>query len=211
MAFKTLSQKIVWSCPWYAVRQDQIILPDGRRGVYNVVQKEPAVWILPVTTGNQIVMIKSYRYTVDDWCWEIPAGGVKPGQPLLEAARAELAEEVGGTAQQINYVGKSYIANGICDEVGHFYMATGVTLAEPDHEPAELIHIHLKSIPDVLQMARRNQISDAPSALAILLCAVRLQSLYKQPGFSTRVKPTASDKPRTRFLKAHLRPQPVNY
>lgn len=176
MPFKTLSQQIVWSCPWYNVRQDKIILPNGQPGVYNVIQKEPAVWILPITTDNQVVLIKSYRYTIDAYCWEIPAGSVKPEQSLEAAAHAELAEEIGGTAQQLEFIGKSYMANGISNEVGHFYLATGVTLTEPKHEPAEVIEIYIKSIPDVLAMVRRNEISDAPSALAIFLCAERLQA-----------------------------------
>ena len=177
MAFKTLSQKIVWACPWYSVRQDEILLPDGRPGIYNVVQKEAAVWVLPVTTEKQIVLIRSYRYAVDDWCWEIPAGSLKAGQKPDEAARAELAEEVGGQAQQLDYLGQSYMANGICDEIGHFFLATGVTLGQPDHEAAEVIEVHLKSIPEVLKMARANEINDAPSELVILLCIDRLQSL----------------------------------
>ncbi len=177
MVFKTLSQKIVWACPWYSVRQDEILLPDGRPGIYNVVQKEAAVWVLPVTTEKQIVLIRSYRYAVDDWCWEIPAGSLKAGQKPAEAARAELAEEVGGQAQQLDYLGQSYMANGICDEIGHFFLATGVTLGQPDHEAAEVIEVHLKSIPEVLKMARANEINDAPSELVILLCIDRLQSL----------------------------------
>jgi ADP-ribose pyrophosphatase len=177
MPIKTLSQKVVWSCPWYSVRRDEILLPDGRSGVYNVVQKEAAVWILPVTLEKQVVLIRSYRYTVGDWCWEIPAGSLKTGQDAAEAARAELAEEVGGRAQQLEYLGQSYMANGICDEIGHFFLATGVALGEPDHEAAEVIEVHLKSIAEVLQMARSNEINDAPSALVILLCADRLEAM----------------------------------
>jgi ADP-ribose pyrophosphatase len=175
MVFKTLSQKIVWSCPWYSVRQDEILLPDGRPGVYNVVQKEAAVWIVPVTAEKKVVLIRSYRYTVNDWCWEIPAGSLKPGQNPTDAARSELAEEIGGRAQHLEYLGQSYMANGICDEIGHFFLATGVTLSEPEHEAAEVIEVHLKSIPEILSMARANEINDAPSALVILLCAGRLQ------------------------------------
>jgi 8-oxo-dGTP pyrophosphatase MutT (NUDIX family) len=161
MVFKTLSQKIVWSCPWYSVRQDEILLPDGRPGVYNVVQKEAAVWIVPVTAEKKVVLI--------------PAGSLKPGQNPTDAARSELAEEIGGRAQHLEYLGQSYMANGICDEIGHFFLATGVTLSEPEHEAAEVIEVHLKSIPEILSMARANEINDAPSALVILLCASRLQ------------------------------------
>jgi len=62
--FKTLSSRIAWSCPWYAIRQDEILLPDGSQGVYNTVTKATAVWILPVTPQGEIVLCRSYRYTV---------------------------------------------------------------------------------------------------------------------------------------------------
>ena len=175
--FKTLTSRIAWSCPWYAVRQDEILLPDGSQGVYNTVTKPTAVWILPVTTQKEIVLCYSYRYTVDDWCWELPAGGVKPGQTLEEAAREELHEEVGGVCETLEHLGQFYTANGICDEVGHFFLATGVTLGETAHEPAEVIEVHPKPIEEVLDMALRGQISDAPSALVLLQVADRLRKL----------------------------------
>ncbi|MFZ1399259.1 MAG: NUDIX hydrolase [Candidatus Promineifilaceae bacterium] len=175
--FKTLSSKIAWSCPWYAVRQDEILLPDGSQGVYNTVTKATAVWILPVTPQKEIVLCYSYRYTVDDWCWELPAGGVKPGQTLAEAALEELHEEVGGVCESLEHLGQFYTANGICDEVGHFFLATAVTLGPTAHEPAELIEVHTKPIEDVLNMALAGQISDAPSALVLLQAAERLRRL----------------------------------
>lgn len=175
--FKTTSSQIVWSCPWYAVRRDEIVLPNGEPAVYNIISKGPAVWVLPVTSQGDIVLLWQYRHTVDDWCWEIPAGSVKPTQTIEEAARAELLEEIGGTAGQLAYVGQSYMSNGICDEVGHFYLATEVRLGAPTHEPAEIIHIHTKPIAEVLQMAVDGRITDAPSALVILMCQNQLRSL----------------------------------
>ena len=53
-----------WSCPWYNVPQDEIITPDGKPGVYNVVQHPGAVWTVPVTAAGEIVLTKTYRYTV---------------------------------------------------------------------------------------------------------------------------------------------------
>lgn len=175
--FKTLTSQTVWSCPWYSVRQDQIILPNGQTGVYNVIEKAAAVWIIPVTTDGQIALIYTYRYTVDEWGWEIPAGSVKPGQTLQEAATAELGEEVGGAAASWHYLHRFHVANGICNEAGHIFLATGVTLSHPDHEPAEVIQVHTKPIAAVLEMARSGQISDGPSALALLLAEPRLYGL----------------------------------
>lgn len=175
--FKTLSSQIVWSSPWYRVRQDEIVLPNGRANVYNVVEKSDAVWVVPVTAVGEIVLIYTYRYTVDTWCWEVPAGSIKPGQSAPAAAREELREEVGGTAESLEYLCQFYPANGICDEVGHIYLATGVTLGTPAHEAAEVIQIHPKPIAEVLRMVHAHEIHDGSSALALLLCEQRLRDL----------------------------------
>lgn len=175
--FKTVSSRIAWSCQWYQVRQDEIITPDGQPGVYNVIEKADAVWIVPVTFDGRIAMVRQYRYTIDEWCWEVPAGSVKDEQSIEEAAHEELREEVGGEADALAYIGRFYLANGICNEVGHIFMATGVKLGDPHHESAEVMTISLKSIPEALAMAKSGEISDGPTALALLLCADRLAKL----------------------------------
>ena len=172
--FQTVSSRIAWSCPWYRVRQDDIITPDGRPGVYNVVEKDDAVWIVPVTAEGEVLMVYQYRYTIDEWCGEVPAGSVKPGQSAEEAARAELREEVGGLGGQLDYIGRFFLANGICNEVGHIFLATGVATGETHHEAAEVMHVHRVPVAKALAMARAGEITDGPSALALLLCADRL-------------------------------------
>lgn len=172
--FITVSSAVVWSCPWYRVRQDEIIMPDGQPGIYNTVEKEDAVWVVPVTGDGRIALIHQYRYTVDDWCWEIPAGSVKPGQTAGDAALDELLEEVGGTAAALDYIGRFYLANGICNEVGHIFIATGVSLGPVQHEPAEVMSRHLVPVAEVLEMARSGAISDGPTVLGLLLCEPRL-------------------------------------
>lgn len=174
LPIRTLSSAIAWACPWYHIRQDKILLPDGSAGEYNVIVKEPAVWIVPVTAAGEIVLIRSYRHTVADWCWEVPAGSLKPGQSPEEAAREELHEEIGGTAAELTFITRFYTANGICNEESHLFLARGVSLTAPQHEPAEVIQVHPTPIPEVLRMARAGEITDGGSALAILLCEQHL-------------------------------------
>lgn len=177
--FQTIASRIVWECPWYRVRQDDILTPDGRPGVYNVIEKADAVWIVPVTAAGEVLMVYQYRYTVDEWCWEVPAGSVKPGQTREEAAREELREEVGGEGGELTYVSRAFLANGICNEVGHIFLATGVAVGPTHHEAAEVMHVHRLPIAEALRMARAGEISDGPTALALLLCAGRLEALAK--------------------------------
>jgi len=176
--FQTTSSQIVWSCPWYRVRKDGILLPNGRSGEYNVIESPTSVWIVPVTPAGEIALIYNYRYTVDAWGWEVPAGSVKPDQTELEAAVCELKEEVGGeTEDELVEIGRFYTANGICNELGVYYLATNVTLGEPEHEAAEVMEIHLKPIDEVLHMAHSGQINDGNTVLALLTCAEKLRAL----------------------------------
>lgn len=177
--YKTISSQIVWSCPWYRVRQDEIITPDGSSGVYNVVEHPGAVWIIPVTPSGEIILIHTYRYTVDEWCYEIPAGGIKPNQSLTEAAQAELLEEVGGTTDNLEYFGHFFTMNGIGNEVAHVFIATNVVMGQPNHEATEVMTICPKPIDEALRMAQANEITDGPSALALLLCADKLRQHSK--------------------------------
>ena len=152
-------------------------MPDGHPGVYNTVEKADAIWIVPVTPNGEVVLIYTYRQTVADWCWEVPAGSVKPGQTLEEAARNELLEEVGGTAVSWQKIGQFYIDNGTCNAVGHYFLATGVTIGAPLHEPAEVIDIHLIPIDKALHMAHTGEISDGTTVLALLLSESRLREI----------------------------------
>jgi 8-oxo-dGTP pyrophosphatase MutT (NUDIX family) len=180
--FETLSSRVVWSSPWYSVRQDQIRLPNGERGVYNVVQHPGAVWVVPLTAEGQVVLLYHYRHTVNDWCWEIPAGGLKEGLSLEETARTELEEEIGATDFRLEYAGSFYTANGISNETAHVYIAYPVAVGPTHHEPAEVMQLHQRPLEEVLQMAHTNKISDGPSALALLLNEKRLRALAAAPG-----------------------------
>lgn len=177
--FVTLSSRVAWSCPWYSVRQDQILLPGGEQGEYNVIQLEGAVWVVPITPSKELLLLNHYRYTVRDWCWEVPAGGIRNGQKAFDVARAELREETGGEAETWEYVGQFYTSNGISNEVAHVFLALEVRLYETAHEPAEVIEIHPTPIFEALRMAHENEISDGPSALAILLCESKLRQLIE--------------------------------
>jgi 8-oxo-dGTP pyrophosphatase MutT (NUDIX family) len=176
--YQTTSSETVWSCPWYSVRQDGIITPDGKPGQYNTVIVNPAVWVIPVTKAGEIVMIYTYRYTVDAWGWEIVAGGLQNGKSLLETAVSELREEVGGIAQDWQHLGQFHTANGFCNEVGHYFLATGVELTEPTaHESTEVIEVHCLPIREVLRMARAGEITDSPSVAALLVAEPLLQDI----------------------------------
>jgi ADP-ribose pyrophosphatase len=166
---RTDRSQVVWSCPWYRVRRDDIHLPDGSAGQYNVVEVGPCVFVVPVTAAGEVVLIRHYRHTLGEWVWELPAGGCKPGVSLQESAEMELAEETGGRAGRWQALGAFFTSNGFTNEVAHLFIAWGVVLGESDRESAEILTIHPVPATDALEMVRTNQLQDGPSALALLL------------------------------------------
>ncbi len=173
--WETLSTRFLWRSRWYNLRQDRLRAPDGHEFTYTLVDHPGAVWVVPVTTDGELVLIWQYRYTVDDWCYEVPAGGLSPGLTAVEVARRELLEEVGGTAAELRYVGQFYTSNGISNEVAYVYFATGVELGRAHREPTELMEVRLVSVKEALRMAREGEITDGPSALALLWCKALME------------------------------------
>jgi ADP-ribose pyrophosphatase len=158
-----------WNCRWYGVRQDRIRLPDGTDGEYNVVELTDAVWVLPVTTTGEIVLLYHYRYPLRAWGWELPSGSITAGDTALETGQRELLEEAGGTATEWRFLMKASTMKGIGTEYAHLYLASGVTLGATQHEPAEVMTVHTLPVVQVLAMARAGEIHDAISVLALLL------------------------------------------
>ena len=101
---------------------------------------------------------------------EVPAGGLSPGLTPEEVAHRELLEEVGGEAAELRFVGQFYTSNGISNEVAYVYLATGVELGETQREPTELMEVRLVPVEEALRMAREGEITDGPTALALLWC-----------------------------------------
>jgi ADP-ribose pyrophosphatase len=181
-AWETLDSSFLWQSRWYNLRRDRVRTQTGHEFTYTLVDHPGAVWVVPVTADGQVVLIRSYRYTVDAWCYEVPAGGLPSrldqsertsGSRLVqseEVARRELREEIGGTAAVLRSVGQFYTSNGISNEIAYVYLATGVELGETHREPTELMEIRPVPVDEALRMAREGEITDGPSALALLWC-----------------------------------------
>jgi 8-oxo-dGTP pyrophosphatase MutT (NUDIX family) len=167
--WKTLSSRLIYENPWYALRQDQVLTHTGAEITYTFMEHPGAVGVIPVTQQGEIVLIRSYRYTVKDWCWEIPMGG-RDHEDLEVVAKKELLEEVGGVCQQLDYVNYFYANNGVSNIRCDVFLAQGVALGQNQPEDGELIEIQVLPKDDVFRMARAGEIADGMSALSLFLC-----------------------------------------
>ena len=170
--YRRLGTEYPFECAVFRVRRDVVRWPNGTERPYYYVEPHGAVWIVPVTPQGRVVLIRQFRYTVDEWCWEVPAGGFHDfdGAPL-ELAKKELLEEVGGTSDDWTYVGRFRPGVSMIDEICHVFLARDVQLgSSTQREDEEIIEIHETPPARALEMARSGEMVDGRSALALLLC-----------------------------------------
>ncbi len=170
--WRTLSTRRPFANNVFAVREDEVELPGGKRKSIAYLERTAAVIIVPVTAEGEIVLINHYRYAVDEWCLEVPAGGIEdaPNESLEECARRELREEVGGSCQSLLYVAGFYSANSLMDEKCHVFLAEEVSLQEPERGAAELMETRLLPAKEAIALVRAGRMTDGQCVLAILLC-----------------------------------------
>jgi ADP-ribose pyrophosphatase len=155
------------------LREDRVELKNGDSTDYAYLERADAVIVVPVTENGDIVLVKQYRYPVDEWCLEVPAGGTHDtgSKSLEEVARKELREEIGATCAKLTYVTCFYSAPAFSDEKCHVFVADGVKLEnQPQREASESIETRAVPVSEALELARRGELKSAPCALAVLLC-----------------------------------------
>src|ERR1700761_2042806 len=120
MVIKTISTREVYRNPWTSVREDVIERANGQRGIYGVVDKDPACIVIPLDTtpeGEFVYLIEQYRYTVGGRYLEFPQGGWETAEVVPEElARGELKEETGLTAERMTLLSTLQIAYGVMNQ-----------------------------------------------------------------------------------------------
>lgn len=162
-----VSTRVVYDNPWILVREDQVVRPDGRPGIYGVVHfKNVAVGILPVEAG-ELYLVGQYRYTLERYSWEIPEGGCAAGEDPLRAARRELEEETGLRAERWTKMGEAHLSNSVSDELAVWFLAQGLEQGERRPEGTEKLSVRRVGLKKALEMVNSGEITDALSILAI--------------------------------------------
>lgn len=166
--WKTKSSRLVYTNPYFTVREDDVIRPDGNRGTYSVVQTRIAVGIVAVNEQRELYLVGQYRYPTTRYSWEIIEGGQEIGESPLETAKRELKEEAGLCANRYTRLGGDLqLSNSISNEIGVVFLAEGLTHTEAAPDGTEILELRRASLDEALAMIRDGVIEDALSIIGI--------------------------------------------
>jgi ADP-ribose pyrophosphatase len=149
---------------------ETVALPDGTKKDRVVVRPADAVAMLPLE-GEHCYLIRQYRYAIDDYILEVPAGAMDAGETPQETARRELIEEIGRTAETFIPQGFIYTTPGFTTERIFLFEARGLSAScefcKDDDEDIEVIPVKTG---DLREMILNGKISDAKTICLIYRC-----------------------------------------
>ena len=162
------SRRVAYENPWITVWHDDGTRPDGSPGIYGVVHFENlAAGVVAFDDDDRVVLVGQHRYTLGRDSWEIPEGGVGPGETALEGVQRELREETGLEAADWRELCRVDLSNSVTDEQAVLFVATGLLLGQAAPEPTESIALRWVPFDEALAMTLDGSITDAMSVVAI--------------------------------------------
>lgn len=166
-------RRIVHAGRIFRVEVDRVTLPTGHTVDMEVVRHPGSVVLLPIPSPGHIVLIRQYRYVIDRWIWELPAGTRAPDEDPAAAAARECEEEIGLVPGRVEALGSYFPTPGFCDESMTYFRC--LDLRAPAHDSTvrkdddEEIEPRTFTIDEARTLAQSGEIVDMKTAFGLTL------------------------------------------
>lgn len=167
--WKLLASTIVYQNPWMRIREDSVITPTGKNGIYGLMESSDSVMITVLNDKNELYLVRTFAYPAASWNWELP-GGNSDGEETIQASRRELEEETGILAKSWKQLGLTRVCNGFMTERMATYLATDIVFSGQKEVADEQIDMaRFFPMNEVDTMIERGEINDGQSITGIHL------------------------------------------
>jgi ADP-ribose pyrophosphatase len=170
------TSRVAFSGRIFNVAVDRVRLPHGVTVDMEVVRHPASVILLPIDSDGRLILVRQYRYAVDRWLWELPAGSVDPGETPEAAAVRECAEEIRLKPGTLDVLGSFYPSPGYCDELMMFFRLTdlrrlGADDGEAHVDADEDLEVRHFPLDEIRALIERDEIRDMKTIVGVGLWA----------------------------------------
>jgi len=147
---------------------ETVTLPNGRVAELEIAHHPGGAAVVAVDGAGRVCLLRQFRHAAGGWLTEIPAGKLDGGEPPLDCARRELAEEAGVTARRWDKLGEYLSSPGVLTEVIHLYLARELDAVEAAPEEHEVLEVEWLPLPEAASLAVHGQLRDGKSLVGLL-------------------------------------------
>ena len=169
---KTLESQVVYQGRVITVTRDTALLEDGTTALRDVVHHHGGACILPYYEDGTICMVRQFRYAMQQELWELPAGKLEAGEDPFEAAKRELSEECGLTADHFTDLGVLYATVGYDSERIYIWAATGLHPVGQHLDDDEFLDVVKMPFEKALGLVLDGTIRDSKTQVGLLKYAL---------------------------------------
>lgn len=174
MTEKMLESREVYRGRILRVREDKVLLPNGKTGTREVVEHHGGVGILALDDEDRVALVRQYRYAFSRVLTEIPAGKREKGEEPFVTARRELKEEIGAEADQWTDMGALIASPGCYGETLYLFMARGLRFGETHPDEDEFLDVTYLPFDRAVAQCMDGTLTDAKTVAAILKAKILL-------------------------------------
>lgn len=161
-----IGSELVYKGEIINLRVDQCRV-DGQQVIREVVEHNGGVVILCQPTPDQVVLIRQYRYSVNEELIEVPAGRIEIGEEPAHTARRELTEETGYVAANWSELTRFYTAPGFCNEMLYVFRATDVHMEKKNLDHDEETEVFVPTLDEAWELVKSGKVRDAKTITCI--------------------------------------------
>ena len=176
---KTLSSDTVYEGEVFTVTRDRVELENGACAFREVVHHRGGACVAALTEKGEVLIVRQFRYPYKEELLELPAGKLEAGEAPLSAAKRELREEAGVTADHYIDLGRYYPTCGYCGEVIYLYGAKGLHFTDAAPDEDEFLTLGAMPLEELCENCLSGEVPDGKTAV----CALRLKHVLEKGAF----------------------------
>ncbi len=167
----TLSSNTIYNGRVFTVVNDKVKLPNGREASMDVIRHPSSVVLLPMPDIDHVILVRQYRYSIDRWIWELPAGTLEPNEDAVDAAYRECQEETGYQANHLKPLSGFYPSPGYSDEMMIFFCLSGLEKPETPlaSDSDEVLEPKILTLTEARRLVRDSDAMDMKTILGLSL------------------------------------------